>query len=389
MEARAPALAQATAGAIALSRLARGRTRRPPLVPGGPDPDGAISVVIPARDEAERIGPCLAALRADPDVGELIVVVDEDDASPTARVAADGGARVVVAPALPPGWVGKPWALQKGLEAASGRWLVHFDADTRPAPGLLRALVAELDGADLVTAGTRFRCDTPGERLLHPAMLATLVYRFGPVGTDGGRPERTVANGQCIAVRREQLAAEGGFSLRPDRMTDDVALARALAARGWRIRFVDGADAISVRMHESLREVWREWGRSLSMSDVTPPAWQALDLAVVWLAMALPLPRVLLGRASHVDRVLLAARLALQLPLARVYERRGAAFWLSPAADCAAALRLTLSTLRPARTWRGRTYPASRRWRSPTVVSVGAEPGRPYRVSEWEERRVG
>ena len=366
---------QGGCAALALARIARGRDRRPPLTAeDASPPEGGVSVVIPAREEAGRIGPCLAGLREDPDVDEVIVVVDEDDATPTAAAAAAGGARVVTAPALQPGWVGKPWALQHGAEAARGRWLLTLDADTRPRPGLARALVAELgagerhgrdDGADgaapgvdLVTAGTRFVCESPGERLLHPSMLATLIYRFGPVGTAQERfgGQRAVANGQCIAVERERLLAVGGYARRSDRMTDDIALVRSLAEDGWRILFLDGADLISVKMHESAGEVWREWGRSLSMQDVTSPVWQAIDLAVVWLAMAAPLPRALLGRAGPLDWALLAVRLALLPALARVYERRDAAFWLSPAADAGSALRLTLSTLRPIRTWRGRTY---------------------------------
>jgi dolichol-phosphate mannosyltransferase len=320
-------------------------------------------VVVPARDEAERIGPCLAGLAGDRDVGETIVVVDPDDRSPTAEVAAAAGARVVVAPPLPVGWVGKPWALEHGLAAAGGRFLVTLDADTRPRPGLVAALAHELEArdADLVTAGTRFVCETVGERLLHPAMLATLVYRFGPAGAeDPGRrrAHRAVANGQCQAFRREQLVSAGGFARAPDRMTDDIALARSLGADGWRIRFLDGADLISVRMHASGREVWREWGRSLSMQDVTPRGWQALDLLVLWLAMAAPPLRLLAGRASPLDKALVGIRFALLLALRRVYERRGLAFWLSPLADALAAWRLTLSTLRPIRTWRGRTYPS-------------------------------
>jgi dolichol-phosphate mannosyltransferase len=354
---RALRAAQAGCAALALARLSRGRRRRPPLAARGPAPAGGVSVVVPARDEAARLGPCLAGLRADPDVGEILVVVDEDDASPTGAVARAGGARVLIAPPPPTGVIGKPWALQHGAEAAAGEWLVTLDADTRPRAGLARALVEELADADLVTAGTRFVCDTPGERLLHPAMLATLVYRFGPVGAEGApRPARAVGNGQCLAMRRDPFLAAGGFDRAPGYMTDEIALIRSLAAAGWRVRFVDGADLISVDMHASGREVWREWGRSLSMGDVTRPGWQALDLAVIWLVMALPLPRVLLGRATALDWVLLAVRVALLGALRRVYERRGVAFWLSPLADPVAALRLTLSTVRPVRTWRGRTY---------------------------------
>ena len=353
-------MAQALTASLAFTRLARGRTRRAPLRAGAPAPAGGVSVVIPARDEAERLGPCLAGLASDPDVTETIVVVDSDDRSPTAAVAAEGGARIVVAPPLPPGWVGKPWALQHGLDAASGAVLGTLDADTRPRPGLFAALAHELDdGADLVTAGTRFVCESVGERMLHPAMLATLVYRFGPAGAEDSGPERAdrvMANGQCQAFRRETLVGAGGFTRVPDRMTDDIALARSLAAAGWRIRFLDGADLISVRMHASLREVWREWGRSLSMQDVTPRRWQVLDLLLLWVAVALPLPRILARRAGALDYLLAGVRFALLLPLRRVYERRGIAFWLSPLADVVAAARLTLSTVRPIRTWRGRTY---------------------------------
>lgn len=111
-------------------------------------------------------------------------------------------------------------------------------------------------------------------------------------------------------------------------------------------------------MYESAAETWREWGRSLALPDVTPPAWQAADLAVVWLAMALPVLRLAAGRPTRLDLGLLAVRAALVAGLAGTYARRGPWFWLSPLADPATAIRLSLSALRPARTWRGRTYPA-------------------------------
>ena len=100
-------------------------------------------------------------------------------------------------------------------------------------------------------------------------------------------------------------------------------------------------------MYESAAETWREWGRSLALADVTPAPWQAADLAVVWLTMALPVLRTLAGRPTRVDLALLAVRAALLGPLAGAYARRGVPFWLSPLADPATALRLTLSALRP------------------------------------------
>ena len=347
-------LAQAGAGAVVLARLARGRSRRPPLAAARPRE--RVSVVVPARDEAGRIGPCLAGLALDPDVHEVIVV-DDGSTDATAAIAAAAGARVIPTPPTPPRahWVGKPWALQQGLEAARGDIVVALDADTRPRPGLIGALAAALADADLVTAGARFTA----AGWLHPAMLATLVYRFGPA--DAPAPAgRLMANGQVTAARREALLAAGGYAAAAGHLTDDVALARALARAGWRVAFRDGGALVDVAMTP------REWARSIALADVTPPAALAADVAVVWLAQGLPVLRLLTGRPGRLDLALLALRLALLPALAGSYARRGPAFWLSPLADPVAAAALTKGAVRPARTWRGRTYRAGTAPRSPT-----------------------
>lgn len=346
------------AGAV-LARIARGATRDAPLEPlPTKSPVRSVSVVIPARDEERRIGPLLAALANDPQAHEVIVV-DDQSSDGTAALATALGATVVAGAPLPHGWVGKPWALQQGLEAAAGHWLVTLDADVVPAPGLIGALVteAEATGADLITASGRFVCDTFGQRLLHPALLVTLVYRFGPPGNRRRTPPyRVQANGQCTLARRQALLLGGGFAPVAGNLTDDVALARHLARRGWRVGFADGSRLLDVRMHEDAADVWRSWGRSLPMPDVTSARWQAADLAVLWLALALPLPRLLSRRGDGLDVALVAVRLGLLAGIAPAYARRGPWWWLSPLADLPVAGRLTWGALRPGRTWRGRTY---------------------------------
>jgi dolichol-phosphate mannosyltransferase len=354
--------ARAAAAVAAAARIARGARRRPPLAARPADrPSAAVSVVVPARDEEHRIGPLLAALAGDPQVDEILVV-DDQSTDRTAAVAAAAGATVVTGRPLPAGWVGKPWALQQGLEAASGEWLVTLDADVEPRPGLVGALLdaAERDGADLLTCGGRFVCDTGGQRFLHPAMLVTLVTRFGPPGAARRPPpHRVTANGQCTIARRAPLAAQGGFAPVAGHLTDDIALARHLAAAGWRVDFADGTALFDVRMHTSAAETWRNWGRSLPMPDVTSPAWQAADLATIWLTLGLPLPRLLTGRGDRLDAALLALRLGLLAATAPAYRTRGPAYWCSPLADLPVAIRLTWGALRPGTTWRGRSYARS------------------------------
>ena len=355
------ALAQVVAAGAVVVRLLPGARRpaplepRPGTVPGRP----TVVVIVPARDEERRIGPLLAALAADAQVTE-VVVVDDESTDGTAAAASAAGARVVPGRPLPPGWVGKPWALQQGLEAVDSEWVVTLDADVVPNPGFVGALVAavEAGGWDVLTVGPRFRLGGAGEQLLHPAMLATIVYRFGaPSGTVSSR--RAMANGQCLIARRRRLVDLGGFGAAAGHLTDDIALVRALAARGARVAFLDGSRLVEVDMHDSAAEVWREWGRSLPMADATPPVQQAADLAVVWLTQALPLPRLLTGRGTAADLVLVALRAGMVAATAGAYRRPAPLTWASPLADLPAAARLTWAAIRPVRRWRGRHYPSS------------------------------
>ncbi|MFD1498381.1 glycosyltransferase, partial [Streptosporangium lutulentum] len=237
----------------------------------------------------------------------------------------------------------------------------------RPAPGLFGAVAAALDGYDLVTVGPRFVCDGVVEQALHASFLATLVYRFGPIGPAvPPAPHRVVANGQCMAFRRTAMLAADGFARIRGHLTDDVALARNLAAGGWAVGFLDASGLLEVDMHESAAEVWREWGRSLPLRDVTGAGWQVADLTVIWLTTALPVLRLAAGRPTRLDLALLAVRFLVTGALRGGYTRPGPGVLLSPLLDPLTAVRLTQATLRPVRTWRGRTYP---------VVTAGAPPG--------------
>ena len=95
-----------------------------------------VSVVIPARNDAEMLATCLTALAQQtglPDSVEVeIVVVDNGSSDATAQVAHDGGARVISEP-VP----GIPQAASAGYDAARGELIARIDADSVCPPGWL------------------------------------------------------------------------------------------------------------------------------------------------------------------------------------------------------------------------------------------------------------
>jgi dolichol-phosphate mannosyltransferase len=352
-------LAARTVAAASVVRHVASALRRAPPVACAPAPQ-RLTVVVPARDEATRLGPLLAAVVGADGVDE-VVVVDDQSTDDTAAVAAAAGGRVVTGRPAPPGWAGKAWALEQGLDAANAPWVVFLDADTRPATGLPAALVARAvaDGLDVVTVGGRFECPTPGLRWLHPALLTTLVYRSAPPGAAAPGPvHRRIGNGQCMAVRREVLVAAGGFGAVAHHTVEDVALVRTMATAGFAVATLDAADLLTVRMYESAPDAWLGWGRSLPLPGVDGRSRRVTALVALALAQAAPLWRAVTRRADLLDAVLLAVRAGTLVGTAGAYTRRGAPYWLSPTADIVAVAALVRSSVGRPRPWRGRVTPS-------------------------------
>jgi dolichol-phosphate mannosyltransferase len=394
-------LLQLPAVAILLSRLLRGPTRRPPLKPRPASPDQAqtVSIVVPTLNEAERISPCLVGLaQQGPEVREIIVVDSrsKDGTQDLVKTAAlnDPRFQLMEDQPLPSDWVGRPWALDSGFRASdeASEWVLGVDADTMPQPGLVASLLnaAQTGGYDLISLSPQFVLKYPGELWLQPALLMTLVYRFGPAGERDPSADRVMANGQCFLCRRSLLVDLGGYSSARRSFCDDVTLARNAARLGAKVGFLDGAEVLKVRMYEGMKETWTEWGRSLDLKDAASKGQVWGDLWFLTMVQALPLPLTLLGIVCFFDGganwfdlstwqgplndptlrmewvsfglngFLLLMRFALGLAIAPSYDRTKAQgswlFWLSPLADPLAVLRIYLSSLRQPKQWRGRTY---------------------------------
>ena len=260
------------------SAIARSQTPTQP-------PIRSVSIVVPARNEANNIRECMAALLAQTTHDNPIEVIAVDDASTDATGSllddlAAGRAQqaphesseqttlhVIHLTEKPMDWAGKPYALQSGASAAKGQWLLFTDADTRWQPGAVEALVAfaEATGADLVSAMPTLILPTLIERIVIPSLLLTLLLTTQPVDVRNPRRGAAGANGQCLLVRRAAYEAIGGFA-HPDlrrALLDDSSLARVIKRAGYRLQVARGDQLLTVRMYPTLGDAWQGWTRSL------------------------------------------------------------------------------------------------------------------------------
>jgi len=322
-----------------------------------------ISVVIPARNEADRIGPLLDSLASALGIIEVIVV-DDESTDGTARVAQAHGAVIVSPPSRPEGWVGKTWALQQGIVAARGEWIVSLDADTRPSPALPESVVqwAEEREATLTTVAGSFECPTTGAQLIHPALLTTLIYRYGRPGAVGD--DRALANGQCMAFRKDDAIEMRFMEHVRGELIEDVALARLLVQEDRNVVLVDGAELLRVRMFEDFPSTVRGWGRSISLAGIESHSRLLGQLVAVACSQVLPIVFIISGIAPVMGSLLLAIRIGTLVGSSSSYPQRKWSFWLSPVADVLAWSIVALGVIRhfvgaPV-VWRGRTYGPSR-----------------------------
>jgi hypothetical protein len=121
-----------------------------------------------------------------------------------------------------------------------------------------------------------------------PPFLAfiTTIYPIERFEHPATRPEEVLANGQCILVRRAAYEAIGGHGAVRDKVLEDVHLAQAIRAAGFRVGGAEGLEYLSTRMYHNGREVAEGLAKHAAAGARNSGArsWQAAvwQLALAW-----------------------------------------------------------------------------------------------------------
>lgn len=228
----------------------------------------AICAVIPARNEADLLPVTLRSLLLQIYPNFNVVLVDDGSTDGTADVARETAAalgiqqlHIISAAPLPPGWTGKLWAIEQGIQKAqtfSPAYILLTDADIEHESANLRRLVTKAMQADLDLASimVRLRCESFWEKLLIPAFVFFFqkLYPFRWVN-DPHRSTAAAAGG-CILIRNQALERIGGIQVMRQALIDDCALAAAVKSKRGKIWLGLSDLTRSIRPYSSLETIW-------------------------------------------------------------------------------------------------------------------------------------
>jgi len=242
--------------------------RRPATAKGEP----RVSIIVPARNEAENIRQTLVQLLAlDYSNYEIIAVNDRStdrtgqimdevaetdllhDASVTARAEAAGSVRptrlqVIHISELPSAWLGKTHAMWKAGQQARGDWVLFTDADVLFKPDSLRRAVAygEAERADHVVLFPRMIMKRPDERMMIAFFQALFVFGHRPWKVADPKARDHMGVGAFNMVRRSVYEAVGTYLALRMEVVDDMKLGKVVKNAGFVQRNVFGEDLISL-----------------------------------------------------------------------------------------------------------------------------------------------
>ncbi len=357
------------AGALLVRRFAAEPSPEPRVLPG-------ISVLKPLYRDEPLLEQALASVCAQDYPRFQVVFGVQDPADPALDAVRRVRARfpeadiAVVVDDSAPGRNRKVANLTNMLPAARHDVLVIADSDVHAAPDYLRRLAAALEPAGSGMATTLY-VGLPASHTLAAGLgTSAITHGFLPGALLARALGRQDALGATMALRRETLAAAGGFAALRDHLADDNLLGRRVRALGLAIRLAATVPATTVA-ETRIRALFRHelrWGRTIRALAPLSFAGSALQYPLAWALLAVALA----GGAAWAIALFLAVWLA-RAAAARAVDRAlglgpdSGAPWRWPLRDLMSVAVLVASYMGDRVEWRGRRMRAE-------GVPLAAEP---------------
>jgi len=313
-------------------RVAYGAIRLPWLKDFSPATDAGssrISLIFAARDEEEKLPAALATLTEIDYPNLEIIAVDDRSKDSTGRIldefaAAHPRLRAVHVMKLPPGWLGKPHALQKAFEISTGDWLLFTDADVRFKRDVLRRAVTLASERKLDHLSLLCDIDVTGfwEKLLVTFFGFVFQVATDPYRVSDPHSYFYVGIGAFQMVKRSVYEASGTHRRLAMEVLDDMKLGKIIKRSGFRSGVGIAQDSVAVRWHAGLGNLIRGVTKNFFAGAGYKIEIVALGIAGLFLIDVAPFFGVFLGHGWIRMFAAIAVFMALSFHAAVAYAMR-------------------------------------------------------------------
>ncbi|MGH8129080.1 MAG: glycosyltransferase [Gammaproteobacteria bacterium] len=219
----------------------------------------AITIVVPARNEAKTLEPAMRSLLALDYPRLTIVAVDDRSEDATGALLedfTDKRLQVLHVHDLPDGWLGKNHALDQGARQSDSEWLLFTDADIVFAPDTLRRAVTAVKetGVDHLTALPRLTGASIGLKTALPAFAMNFGLSVRPWRAANPKSRASCGVGAFNLIRRSTYLTLGGHTRIAHAPHDDLALGQLIKHAGYRQICMQADSLLSVRWYRTLPE---------------------------------------------------------------------------------------------------------------------------------------
>lgn len=218
-----------------------------------------VSLIMPARNEEHALESAMRSKLANTYPELELVLVDDRSTDATGAIAdrfaqSEPRLQVVHVEHLPEGWLGKVHAMQRGMERASGEWVLFSDADVHLAPGTLEKIIAygEREGLGHVTVLPEVTSSGFVLQAALVAMFRLLCVSIRMWAVSDPRSSAAMGTGAFNLVRRSALERTPGLEWLKMEIVDDVALGVMLKRSGAKSAVLNGRGGVSLEFYPSL-----------------------------------------------------------------------------------------------------------------------------------------
>jgi len=229
-----------------------------------------ITITVPARNEAEKIGSCLSSLLALDYPDLQIIAVDDRSTDSTGEIMDrlrhqhPQRLSVIHVDALPSGWLGKTHAMWLAAEQASGEWLIFTDGDVIFRPDTLRRVVNYLSHsrADHLVIFPTAETHSIGERVMLSFFPTAMVLGMPAWKVADPRSRSHVGAGAFNMIRRDAYQRIGTFRALRLAVVEDLRLGWLVKRNGFAQRLALGPGLVSLHWVKGGMGIVRNMGKN-------------------------------------------------------------------------------------------------------------------------------